>query len=138
MSNLKVVNVSDKPFEFLFNAVVYVVPPGKPVELPYEIAMHGIKKSVFYDPQDDNVLLGHKLELLDTVKSDAQAMAALMKYECPFTASDQCNAGLFDSIDDLRAHLESVHWPVDAVEDPTEPIMSSPSASIGLAATKTK
>ena len=112
---MRIVNVSDKPFEFTFNAVVYgPYPPGAVVDLPYAIAQHGIKRSVTYD--EDGQVIGYKMDYLDSVKNDPTTMERVIKYECPLAATEQCNVGPFKTLDELRIHMEQAHWPTNEGE----------------------
>jgi len=134
---VRVVNTSDKPFEFMFNATSFgPYQPGQIVDLPDEVALHGIKRSTMYDSESGGYL-GQKLEPLDAVKVDPMRMQQLITYDCPLAESDQCNAKGFKSLDDLRVHMEQAHWGKPEVDDPLAPIVpASTKASNASASSK--
>lgn len=125
---MRIVNTSDLPFEFSFDSVVYgPYQPGKIIDLPYEVANHGIKRSQMLDEMGN--VLGFRMQTLEEAKSDPQKFADLLVYTCPFSLSDQCNAAPFKNVDDLRKHMET-HWAKpEVVEDtlfdtvPAKPIL---------------
>ena len=112
---MRIVNTSDTPFEWSFNSVVYgPYPPGKIIDLPYEVAEHGIKRSQTLDEMGNP--MGFRMQTLEEAKADPEKLQNLLIYQCPFTLSDQCTAKPFKNVDDLRKHMET-HWAKDAVEE---------------------
>jgi hypothetical protein len=114
---VRIVNTSDMPFEYSFNSVVYgPYAPGVIVDLPYEVAEHGIKRSVVLD--DVGNPTEYRMKTIEEAKADPEKFQNMLQYACPFTFSDQCTAKPFKSVDDLRKHLE-VHWAAksDVVEE---------------------
>lgn len=108
----RIVNTSKEVFEFQFNGQVFgPYAPGEPVDLPYEVAMHGIKRSQYLDEMGNP--LGFRMALLDEAKLDPQIAKRLLVYECPMVKAGECSAKPFKSVDELRAHMES-HWAADA------------------------
>lgn len=106
---MKIVNTSDKPYEFAFNSCTYgPFAPGQIIDLPDEVALHGIKRSIILDEEGN--YLSQKAQPLDQVKTNPAMMEKLIKYDCPMAASEQCSAGPFASLDALREHLETAHW----------------------------
>jgi hypothetical protein len=128
----RIVNTSDKPYEFCFDACVYgPYAPGQVIELPNEIAAHGVRRSQILDEIGNTV--GFKCEFLNDLKNDKERMENLLVYDCPLKMSDQCNVGSFKSLDDLRSHLET-HW---AVLQPTQ-TDDDLFASVATSSTKSK
>jgi hypothetical protein len=125
---VRIVNISDRPFEFSFDSVVYgPYQPGTIIDLPHEVASHGIKRSQELDEMGN--ILGFRIQSIEEAKSDPEKFKNLLVYNCPFTMSDQCNAKPFKSVDDLKKHMET-HWAKpEAVEDslfdavPAKPIL---------------
>jgi hypothetical protein len=124
---VRIVNTSDKPFEWSFNSVVYgPYPPGTIIDLPHAVAEHGIKRSQILD--EDGNISGFKMQSLEEAKADPNKLKDLLIYNCPFGQSDQCNAKPFKNVDDLRKHMET-HWAKDAAEEnifdvtPVKPIL---------------
>ncbi|HCV42400.1 MAG TPA: hypothetical protein DGH68_02880 [Bacteroidetes bacterium] len=116
---MRVVNVDDKPYEFCFDAQVFgPYAPGTIVDLPDAVAAHAIKRSVVLD--DEGVFVRAKMEYLNDMKADPERYKAIITYDCPFVASEQCNMKGFKNLDELRTHLES-HWGKPEVDDPLAP-----------------
>lgn len=125
---MRVVNTSDKPVEFMFNSTSFgPYKPGEIIDLPDEVALHGIKRCTKED--EFGIFIGQSLEPLDQVKVDPGRLQALITYDCPMAMSDQCNAKGFKNLDDLRVHLEQVHWGKPEIEDPLAPASSQKTAS---------
>jgi hypothetical protein len=113
---LKIINTSDKPFEWTFNGEIYgPIKPGQVMDLPDEIALHGIKRSVVLD--DIGNVESYRVEHLEAVGQKRIKEIAL--YECPFVANGLCDAKSFKSVGDLQAHMES-HWEL------SEPLAQKP------------
>jgi hypothetical protein len=107
---LKIINTSNKPYEFTWDGGHYgPIQPGEIKDYPDPIAYHAIKRSVvyFHGGEQDGEISHFQMEMLDAV--DKSKVSDIALYECPFIASNQCDAKPFKSADDLRAHLES-HW----------------------------
>jgi len=118
---VRIVNTSNQPFEFMFNATSFgPYMPGEIVDLPDEVAMHGIKRGTMYE-SESGMFLGQRMEPLDSVKVDPIRLRELITYDCPLSESDQCNAKGFNNLDDLRVHMEQAHWGKPEVEDPLAP-----------------
>lgn len=104
---MKIVNVSDKPFEFMFSEVTYgPYVPGQIIDLPDHIAQHGLDKSAILDDEGLGNIVGFKLKTLADAKVTEKN---ILIYECPLVASGECTAKAFSSLDDLKAHMET-HW----------------------------
>jgi hypothetical protein len=104
---MKIVNVSDKPFEFMFDQVTYgPYAPGQIVDLPEHIAQHGLVKSAVLDDEGMGNIVDFKLKTLAEARVTEKN---LLIYECPLVSSGECKAKAFSSVDDLKAHMES-HW----------------------------
>jgi hypothetical protein len=105
---VRIVNTSDRPFEFSFDSVVYgPYQPGTIIDLPHEVATHGIKRSQELDEMGN--VLGFRMQSIEEAKSDPEKFKNLLVYNCPFGMSDQCNAKPFKSVDELKKHMET-HW----------------------------
>jgi hypothetical protein len=105
---VRIVNTSDRPFEFSFDSVVYgPYQPGTIIDLPHEVATHGIKRSQELDEMGN--VLGFRMQSIEEAKSDPEKFKNLLIYTCPFAMSDQCNAKPFKSVDELKKHMET-HW----------------------------
>ena len=103
---MKIINTSDKPFRFTFDACNFgPYLPGQVVDLPEDVAAHAIRRSIVLDDAGDFV--AYRMEPLSSVDPNRVKDIALI--ECPFIALNQCNAASFKSADELKAHLES-HW----------------------------
>ena len=103
---MKIINVSDKPYEFTFDSKNFpAIPPGGIAEYPDPIALHAIKRSIIYDEYGD--LAGFKVTDIRNVPEDKVRLMA--KFTCPMAQLNQCNAGPFSSLEELRAHLEEKH-----------------------------
>lgn len=108
----RIVNTSNEPFEFQFDGVVYgPYAKGDPVDLPWEVAMHGIKRSQYLDGMGNP--LGFRMSLLEEAKLDPKFSKEILVYECPLVRAGECTAKAFKSVDALRAHMEE-HWAADA------------------------
>lgn len=117
---MRIVNTSKKPFEFMFNATSFgPYAPGEIADLPDAVAMHGIKRSVILDEEGNYI--GQHMEFLNDIKVDPERLRSLIVYDCPLAESEQCNAKGFSSLDDLRAHMEHVHWGKPESDDPLAP-----------------
>lgn len=129
---MKIVIVSDKPFEFTFNSTIYgPFEHGQIVDLPDEVALHGIKRSIVVDEEGNYI--GQGVKTLDEVRGDSGALEKIIKYDCPLALSEQCNSKGFANLDDLRAHMEQVHWRVPDVEDPLGPATKDSSKKVSAA-----
>ena len=112
----RIVNISDKPYEFQFDGVVYgPYNPGDPSpNLPHNVAEHGIKRSQIND--DMGVTIGFRAAFLDEAKANPDTAKNLRLYECPLVAAGDCNAGRFRTVDELRGHMET-HWAATQPDD---------------------
>jgi hypothetical protein len=116
-NKVKIINVSDKPYEFTFDSGIYgPINPGEIVEYPAEIAAHAIKRSEMVDP-DFGEIIGYRMAYLDSV--DPNKVKEIVTYPCPFIASNQCNAKPFKNTEELRLHLDS-HWGAKPTVIPTK------------------
>jgi hypothetical protein len=128
---VRVINTSDKPFEFSFDSVVRVMAPGQVFDFPVEIAQHAIKRSKVLDEMGN--IIGFQVQTLEELGQDQSKMRSILSYECPFKVSGQCDAQPFKHENDLRAHLES-HW----ATKPKEPEKEDLFAEINPKGTKNK
>jgi hypothetical protein len=116
---VRIVNVSDKPFEFQFNSCTYgPYDPGRIVDLPTEVAVHGIKRSIIVD--DVGNVIGQRMSTLDEAKRDTK-MSEMLTLECPFVQTEQCQAKPFKSVEELRVHLNT-HFAAEAMDDGLGPL----------------
>lgn len=107
MANAKIINVSDKPFEWTFDSGNYgPLRPGEVMEVSADVAAHAIKRSEIIDP-DFGDSLGFAIAYVGAL--DKEAIKKIAKYPCPLSITNQCNAAPFKSLDDLKVHMES-HW----------------------------
>ena len=121
---MRIVNTSDGPFEFSFDSVVYgPYQPGTIIDLPYEVANHGIKRSQVLDEMGN--ITGYRVQSIEEAKSDPEKFKNLLVYNCPFGASDQCTAKPFKSVDELKKHMET-HW----VSEPTDDLFGAPAKPV--------
>jgi len=103
---LKIINTSDKPFEWTFNGEIFgPLAPGQIADFPNEVALHAIKRGVVLDDTGD--FIKYRVESLDSVSNEK--IRDIAQYECPFAVTNQCDAKPFKNVKDLKAHLES-HW----------------------------
>lgn len=103
---MKIINVDDKPFDWTFAGDQYgPIAPGQIMDLPDEVAMHAVRRSVVHD--DVGEFVRHRVELLSSVDRDTIRRTALI--ECPYKLANQCDAAPFKSEAELKAHLEG-HW----------------------------
>jgi hypothetical protein len=117
---VKIINKSDKPFDFTFDSGNYgPYLPGEVVDLPDEIAAHAVKRSEILDP-DFGDTIGFQMSYLSDLSQEEIRKHVL--YPCPFIQSNQCNAKSFKTPDELRAHLET-HWGA--------PTNGKPAANVG-------
>lgn len=122
---MRIVNISDKPFEFMFDATSFgPFGPGQIVDLPDEIAMHGVKRSMIID--EEGITVGQKMDYVSSV--DSATLKKIVTYDCPMVLSGQCKAKGFKSLDDLKAHMEQAHWGKPEEVDPLGP--ASPKQTI--------
>jgi hypothetical protein len=109
----KVINVSNKPYEFTFDGGNYgPIQPGEIKDYPNEVAAHCIKRSEILDPELGETV-GYKMAYLDSLSKDK--IKEIATYICPFVAANQCHAKPFKTIDDLRRHMDD-HWGSDESE----------------------
>lgn len=114
---MKIINVSDRPFEFTFDSGIYPadgsqIMPGQIVDYPDEIAQHAIKRSIVTkpDPLDDTQeIVTYRMQAVGSV--DKAKLQKIVTYECPFAITGQCKESRLPSMDALRAHMET-HWSV--------------------------
>jgi hypothetical protein len=110
-NKIKVINNSDKPYEFTFDGGNYgPFAPGEIIDLPAEIANHAVKRSAVVDPDFGDVIDHRMAYLHELTQEQIQKIAV---YECPFVMTNQCKVSAFKSSDELRVHMES-HWGVSA------------------------
>jgi hypothetical protein len=103
----KIINTSDKPFEFTFDSGNYgPIQPGEVVDYPAEVAAHAIKRSEIIDP-DFGETVGFQLIYLGQLSQEE--IRKHVVYPCPFVQSNQCDAKSFKTIEDLHQHMET-HW----------------------------
>lgn len=100
---MKIINVSDKPYEWTFDSCNYgPLNPGEILDLSYENAVHAVKRSFIMD--DEGMPMGQRVQFLDSV--DKSLVSEIVTYICPMVHSGQCNAKPFPSMDALRAHID--------------------------------
>lgn len=117
---MKIINVSNKPYEWTFDSANYgPIMPGQIVDLPSEVAHHAIRRSEErkYDEFDEEVI-SFRVQAVAAV--DKSKLVKIVTYECPFSATGQCSDTRFESMDALRAHMET-HW----ASTPVDPVMAS-------------
>ncbi len=90
MATLKIVNVSDKPFEFTFNGLNWpAIPPGGMAEYPEDMARHALRKSEIMD--DVGMPAGRRLEVLSVAtQTEKDRMNKILVFTCPFQEIDNC------------------------------------------------
>lgn len=102
---MKVVNTSKKPYEFTFDSCNYgPFKPGQVVDLPEDVARHGIRRSAILD-QLEGYVIGYTFEPLDAIDTDRRAEVAV--YTCALVAIGECSAPNFNTVDELMIHLRS-------------------------------
>lgn len=104
---MKVVNTSKKPFEFTFDSGNYgPFKPGEVVDLPDDVARHGIRRSMLTVLDDsDEFQTSYRLEPLDSLDKDRRSDTAI--YACALVAINECNAPNFKTVDELMTHLRT-------------------------------
>lgn len=108
-------NLDSKPFDWTFNGEQWgPIAPGQVMDLPDEVAAHAIKRSILLDPNGD--FERYRIDYLGNVP--AERIKEIAMYDCPYALTGQCTAKPFKTDSDLRAHLESNHWPKSASKVP--------------------
>jgi hypothetical protein len=101
---MKIVNTSEKPFEFTFDSCNYgPIPPGGVVDLPEDVANHALRRSLIIDPLD-GAPMGYRLEPLDALNKDRRQGLAI--YVCPLVAINECHAPSMSTVDELMSHMQ--------------------------------
>jgi hypothetical protein len=102
---VKIVNVSDKPFEFTYGGLNYpAIPPGGYADYPEDIARHALRKSEILD--DTGMPEGRRLEVYGAgSQADQEKMNKKLVFTCPFAEIDNCKEGNM-SREQLVAHLQ--------------------------------
>ncbi len=109
---MKIVNTSDKPYEWTFDGYIWgPLGPGDVGDYPLEVAMHAIRRSVIND--DEGQPVGYRCELLDSLKTDRGRFNDIVAYPCPFKSIGDCDAAPFKTKGELKVHLE-LHWDASA------------------------
>ena len=118
---MKIINVSDEPYEWTFNSQNYgPIKPGEIWEGEDEIARHALKRSAIVDELGE--VAGWRCEALGALSKER--IKELAAYPCPWTLSNQCSADPFKNIDDLRKHMD-LHWGMVAIPQPSEDIVAA-------------
>ncbi len=101
---MRVINVMKQPYEFTFDSCQYgPILPGQVVDLPAEVALHAIKRSVILDEEGE--IIGFKIKDVAEVGQDELKEIAL--YPCPMEQVGRCKAKPFKSYADLMRHMET-------------------------------
>jgi len=106
LSTLKIINTSNKPYEFTWDGGHYgPIMPGQIVEYPEAMARHAIKRSVVLHQTGEEIggIDYFQIEELNAVSREKVQEIAM--FDCPFVASGICNAAPLKTVEDLGAHL---------------------------------
>lgn len=102
---MRVVNVSDKPFEWTWDSGIYgPLKPGEVIEVSDPCGAHGVNASQVKDEfgQDTGIF---RLKPVNVVKGTA-AFEAMVKYPCSICGKE---GGVFGK-DDLERHMMETHF----------------------------
>ena len=107
---MRVVNVSERPFEPVFDSCYYpAILPGAVADFPDDVARFIIRKSAIVDDLGD--VIGYRIEPLDAVLGNADMRAGIALYQCPLSLTRECQAANFKTLDELTTHLETHKTP---------------------------
>lgn len=102
---MKVVNTSKKPYEFTFDSRNFgPFKPGQVVDLPDDVAQHGIRRSAIRD-ELEGFITGYSFEPLGSI--DAGRRGEVAVYACALVAIGECSAPNFNTVDELMTHLRT-------------------------------
>jgi hypothetical protein len=115
---LRIINTSNKPYEFTYDGGHYgPYKPGEIVELDEVMGHFALKKSavLIQDPEDPGVgeIDHYQMEPVENVAKDK--IRGMVTYTCPLVQSGQCDAKPFKSLGELKAH-QDLHW--ELAEEP--------------------
>ena len=96
---MKVVNVSDKPYEVMFDAkVVATMLPNEVYEFDDRVAEHAIRKSAVLDDEGQEV--DFRVKRIDEVDSKS------LRLRCPLVEIGECKMkGTFSNLRELQEHM---------------------------------
>jgi len=107
---LKIMNTSNKPFEFTWDGSPFgPIKPGEIVDYPDPVANHAVKRSavLFQEGDQSGDIDYFQMEYLHNV--DKKKIVETALYECPLKASGQCDEKAFNTMAELKAHMDT-HW----------------------------
>lgn len=114
---MKLINHTEKPFEFTFDSVHRMIQPGEIVDLPDYQASIALRQSEVLDSTNGDTegegMPTGETRLRPLADMDGLAVKAMLRFECPYGGADLCQAGTFRSMEELRAHIDT-HLPAVA------------------------
>lgn len=99
---MKIVNTTDKPYDFTFDSRNFTMPPGEPMDFPDEIARHAIRRSEVLD-DEGNPVAYRVASLAEARMSDRYRQ--IVVYRCPFHPTDDCQF-VAQTPEALRSHVD--------------------------------
>lgn len=103
---MKVVNDSDKPFEFFFDGKPHVMAPGEICDYRADIAQHAMRKSLEID--DEALPIRRQVIPLEEAKQSGR-LKDYANLVCPFVKLDECSHAPFVRAEDLTRHVAEFH-----------------------------
>jgi len=122
---VKLINHTEKPFEYTWDSMHFVVQPGQIIDLPDYQAAIVLKQAGLLDTTNMGILRPgeeggegiptgeSRLRVLSEM--DTEAVKAMLRFECPYKGAELCKDGPFRTMEELRAHLD-VHVGAAATE----------------------
>lgn len=102
---MRVINVSDKPYEWQWDGKVFgPLEPGEIRDVPDEVGSHGVNRSMILDEVGEPTGQ-YRLKPVNAVKGTKQ-YEAMVKYPCTMCGPE---AGVFGK-DDLERHMMETHF----------------------------
>ncbi len=103
---MKIINTSNKPYEFTYNGEHWgPYKPGEIVEFPDEMAIFALHKSAVLDQDPDSMsvgeVIGYQMQDLGSVAKDK--IREIVTYECSLVRNGLCDAKPFKRMADLQA-----------------------------------
>lgn len=114
---MKLINHTEKPFEYVWNSEHHIVQPGQIIDLPDYQASIVLRQAEVLDTTFEKLSVNGEVlgEGMPTGESrlrplsevDRTAVKAMLRFECPYKGAGLCGSGPFRTVEELRAHIDS-------------------------------
>lgn len=96
--SIKIVNVSDKPYDFTYDGKVQATMlPNESYEFEDYLALHAIKKSEIMD--DEGQVVGFRVKKLSEIEPKS------VRLHCPLVEIGECKSPTFANLKELSEHM---------------------------------